>query len=379
MKLNRVVYFSFFVLGLHLSFFQGLVQVIVTHFNRGIFYIGLFASLHFLGIIFSALLTGYLGDKKGKRIVITSSQLFTIVGTLMIFTCNNIMLITIGIFLSGYAFGALEVNLTSVLADTNSNQDKAINYSQFFLGIGTIIAPLILLANVNNYWESVFFALCLLYIVSFLWFLKNSSSLSKPTENTQNDTLPFHWNAPLVALCISIALYVGLEEGMAFWIVTYFNKIFHNPRSGTLALSLYWGGLTLGRYLIIRLSRFQNKSIWICLAISFISTVIIFMSSSFVMNIICFAYVGLGFAPIWPYIASRAIEKQPMYSGTIMGIMMLFSSIGGLIYPLIMGLVSNVNNFNSAILCINLGVIVLSFLMYLYTRKPSCNHNTISC
>ena len=58
-------------------------------------------------------------------------------------------------------------------------------------------------------------------------------------------------------LCLSIFVYVGLEEASAFWVNKYVRDVLNTEKLGAYGLSGYWGIMAVGRYR----SKFEEKVI----------------------------------------------------------------------------------------------------------------------
>ncbi|HUS09740.1 MAG TPA: hypothetical protein VMZ30_04665 [Pyrinomonadaceae bacterium] len=166
--------------------------------------------------------------------------------------------------------------------------------------------------------------------------------LASPTAATTiKPELPAVADRGLVFLiALFLFLYVGAEVSFAGWIFTYSVKL--NLSSATTAAyltSLFWGSLTIGRMLMITAAaRFKAGSILMTsLAGCLLSIGLMVISPrSFASVLIGTAGLGLSMASIFPTTLSYAGQQIRM-TGQLTGWIVLGSSAGAMIVPLIIG------------------------------------------
>ena len=116
---------------------------------------------------------------------------------------------------------------------------------------------------------------------------------------------------PLLLLGIAIASYVASEVGVSNWLVRFLEPA--PLTTATLALSLYWAGLAVGRLVSsVIADRFDHLRFTIAsaLAMAVLVTVAILVPS-LPLSIAAFAAAGVASGPVFPMIIAIGGERHP--------------------------------------------------------------------
>lgn len=355
------------LLGIYISVYQSIISVISKNYLISETILGMIISLHFIGSLIAPVIFGEISDRIGKKKVVIISIIFIITGLLTIYIFSNLMYIAIGIFIIGCGFAVIEGSLSGLLIEINKEGlDKAINISQMFLSIGAVIGPLLtlLFTNLSGSWKINF----LLMIVSFLLILMLFSKLNFVEKDyiVQNHKglilVELFKDKILIIMCLSIFIYVGIEEGIAFWLGAYFTESYNTAQMGNYALSAYWASMIIGRYVASKIDNKQDVLLKGGLLTSLIFITITLLIQNSIVSLVSFIGVGLGFSVIWPIIISKTARKYPEYSGTVMGIMMTAGAGGGIGIPFIMGVIVNYSRIKLIFYIIPILIITLLIL-----------------
>jgi fucose permease len=146
---------------------------------------------------------------------------------------------------------------------------------------------------------------------------------------------------PLVLLALAIACYVASENGVSSWLVRFLG----NAPAGvaTVALSLFWAGLTGGR---IVASRFAGRFAPIAVATvcglaaggAIVAAVVVPWVGA---SIALFGVAGIACGPVYPMIMATAGGLYPARSNAVSGILTAAAVAGSVVYPPFMGFISN--------------------------------------
>jgi len=330
---------------------------------------GTIVALHFVGSIITPVISGEIGDRIGKKLVVIIAFAVFCTGLALIYFFSNIFLLAAGIFIIGCGFSTIEGMLSGVLTDNNrEHRSKVIDISQVFFCVGAIAGPLlaILFSELFVEWKSIFlFLLGMFLLVMVLFISTKVEGAIEPGEKSSGlITVKLFKSKLFIIFCISIFLYVGVEEGVAFWTTTYFETLYDAKQLGSYALSAYWGAMVVGRYLASRFERKRSQFTFWGLVISVVFSIAALIIKNPIVNFACFAAVGFGFAVIWPFIVAKVAEKYPEYTGTAIGIMMTSSAGGGLFLPFIMGAVTGVSSISAAFGVIPVVTVTIFILLF---------------
>ena len=145
---------------------------------------------------------------------------------------------------------------------------------------------------------------------------------------------------PLVLLGIAICAYVASEVGVSNWLVRFLEPA---PLStATLALSLYWAGLAVGRGVSSAIAdRFDHVRFTAsCAALVTLALVGAIAVPSLPISIALFAIAGVASGPIFPMILAVGGERYADRSAAVSALLTGFGVVGGTLYPPLMGLLS---------------------------------------
>jgi Fucose permease len=144
----------------------------------------------------------------------------------------------------------------------------------------------------------------------------------------------------LLLLGIAIAAYVACEIGVSSWLVRFLEPA--PLTTATLALSLYWAGLTVGRLVSSAIAdRFDHLRFTIASALAMaVLVAAAVLVPSLPLSIAAFAVAGVASGPVFPMIVAIAGERYPERSAAVAGSLVGMAVIGSTIYPPAMGLLS---------------------------------------
>jgi fucose permease len=171
---------------------------------------------------------------------------------------------------------------------------------------------------------------------------------------------------PLLLLGMAIAGYVAAEIGISNWIVRFLETA--PLATATLALSLYWAGLTVGRLVsAVIADRFDHRRFTIaCVVAMAILIAAAVLVPSLPLSIAAFAAAGVASGPVFPMIIAIGGDRYPERSAAIGGSLAGMSVVGSTIYPPAMGFMSvtvglPVAMFGNALLAIACAAALLVF------------------
>lgn len=147
-------------------------------------------------------------------------------------------------------------------------------------------------------------------------------------------------SGPLLLLGVAIALYVASEVGVSNWLVRFLEPA--PITTATLALSLYWAGLAVGRLVSSIISdRFDHLRFTIACALALAVLIgAAVLCPLLPLSIAAFAAAGVASGPIFPMIVAIGGERYPERSASVGGSLTGMAVIGSIIYPPAIGFLS---------------------------------------
>ena len=163
---------------------------------------------------------------------------------------------------------------------------------------------------------------------------------------------------PLVALAVAIATYVAAEIGVSSWLVRYLDEA--PVAQATLALSLFWAGLALGRFvsslIADRVGSVRYALVWTTAAgIAILGSL---LAPTIPIAIACFALAGFAAGPTYPMIVAIGGALYPGRSSMVSGVLVSAAMVGSIVYPPLMGVLSEAVGLRVGMLGAGLAMLV---------------------
>ena len=261
---------------------------------------------------------------------------------------------------AGLGAGALDGGSNGLFLDLfRTGRGRAMNLLHLFFSLGALSAPLVVGAMVEGgvSWQVVVVGsgLALLPLAAGFGIVPMPSGHNGGNPGSGSPArsvpVPGHGSSgadstsrrlalPLVLLGIGIATYVASEVGVSNWLVRFLEPA---PLStATLALSLFWAGLAVGRLVSSLLAdRFDHVTFTTaCAGILSLALIGAIAVPSLPISIALFAITGVASGPIFPMILAIGGEGYPDRSAAVSGLLTGFGVVGGTIYPPLMGVLS---------------------------------------
>lgn len=355
--LLAVIYIVFISLGLPDSVFG--VAWPVLHTDLGI--AENFASVYsiIVGICTSAVsvVAGVLIRKFGTGKITAVSILLTVIGLVGISFAPNVIVMIIFAVILGYGAGAIDTGLNNFVSLHYKAQHM--NWLHCFWGIGVTLSPIIMsfFLKDNISWRNGYRAIALIQtvilvivIVSLPLWKKADQPLTDNISEEKGDKkyieiLKAKGLAPSV---LSLGFYFAMENLIDTWGASYIVHIYSLDASvASKWISLYFGGITIGRFIsgFIALKCSDNTLIRLGIAVSFAG--IIFILLPIGETAICgLLLIGIGFGPIFPSVLHTVPARfGKEYSADITGFHMFGAYALGFFIQLIFGYVATATTF----------------------------------
>jgi MFS transporter, FHS family, glucose/mannose:H+ symporter len=252
---------------------------------------------------------------------------------------------------AGLGAGALDGGSNGLFLDLfRTGRGRAMNLLHLFFSIGALSAPLVVGALIDGgvAWQAVFVGTGLAPLLLAAWY----AVVAMPTGRTTRQPAAGAVGAPrarfrttglglpITLLAVAMATYVASEVGVSSWLVRFLEPA---PLStATLGLSLFWGGLALGRLVSSGIAdRFDHvhftTACAVLLSVALIGAIVV---PSIPVSIALFALCGAASGPIFPMVQAIGGERYVDRSAAVSSVLTGFGVVGGTLYPSLMGLLS---------------------------------------
>ncbi len=253
-----------------------------------------------------------------------------------------------------FLLGALPFGLGSGTLDGAGNglildlfpdsRGRALNLLHFFFSAGALASPFVVgrAVEAGIPWQALLLGTAVAAAPIAIAFARADmpSGRHRPDRSGTAPGRRLLADRALLALAIAIGCYVASEVGVSNWLVRFLETA---PIGlATTALTLYWGGLTVGRLISARIGdRFDHTAFATIAGIATgIAIVLAVIAPSLELSIVLFGLAGVASGPIFPLIVAIGGERFPDRSAAVGGYMAGAAVVGGISYPPVMGLLS---------------------------------------
>ncbi len=371
------------ILGMEAGGLQYNLLLIAEELGLSTTQMGNMVSIQQIAFIIIPLLFGGIGDRCGKKIIMILFGFSFALGCLSLILSTGFLLVAAGIFFMGAGYAMCESTGTSILSDIYQEQaSRYINWSQSIFSIGALISPLLsqwFVDGLGLNWRIFFGVLMTAYIFLSMWAItlkfphvskhaehEEKEEISEQNLSQQEKTLN---RKKLMLLSFAIAMYAGMENGIAYFIGTHVSHVLGTEAFNSVILSAFWLLMIPARYLAGVIKMSPKKMLRLCYFISAVSIIAVIFMKNTVGLMIGYACAGFFFGPIWPFVMSEAGSVEPEHSAKISGRMIGFCGLGGAVSPTVFGFLADSFNLNVSLAFVA-GISLIGWgLSSIYSKK----------
>jgi len=341
--------------------------------------VGLVFTILFLGAVPAQLVSGWLNERFGQRLVIGVSLLMLALG-LFGATLSHYMPLTLGCMaFAGLGDGVLVVAGNVIVAQSfTRRRASALNLLNVFYGVGAIAGPAL---------ASVFLGLWGTAMPA-LWFLSALAAMlvllvpGLPTRAAADieEALPaqssIYLSPVLWTLSILLLLYVGVEVGTGGWIATYMQLTADfRPEEAALTASIFYMSLTGGRLVAAALAaRLKSSTVLLLsLLLAVVGGIVLAIGvGNGAITFVSFVLLGVSFGPIYPTTISMVPVLFQSNAGKAFSLAITVGSIGGIILPWLQGKLLEsvgVGTLSVTVVAAAIGMLLAFWAIGLMTRR----------
>ena len=337
-------------------------------------------SMVFLWFFFLSVPTGLLMNRIGKRKTVLLSLVVTALALVLPLCAYSYPVLLVSFCLLGIGNTLMQVSLNPLITCivTGEKLASTLTFGQFVKAIASFIAPII------ASWASVKFGNWLLLYPIFLAIAAIATvylGITKIEEEIPKDKssgffqcLKLLGDSTVLLLFLGIVAHVGIDVGVN----TCAPKIIMER----LALPLEKAGIATSIYFLFRtlgcfsgsfiLAKFPLKKFFaVSVACMVLSMIGLFVCHTLAGLYVAIALVGFGNSNIFSMVFSKALLYLPEKNNEMSGLMIM-GLIGGTIFPLLMGVLSDAMGTQAgSVIVISVGVAYLVYLAFKFLKKET--------
>jgi fucose permease len=324
-----------------------LIRVIKETFHQTDAGIGVAYLAYALAYAAGSVLGGQVMERVGRRGILAGAAVMHGVGIAGLGLAPNWSVFVAAMLPAGLGAGCLDGGSNGLVLDIyREGRGRAMNLLHVSFGVGALLAPLVVAraveAGVN--WETImllssvpFAGLAVAYAIVPMPSERRRADVTSPTARATAGRL---LAGPLLLLGVAIASYVAAEIGVSNWLVRFLEPA--PIATATLALSMTWAGVTLGRLLSsVIADRFDHLRFTIVCIVSMGLAIGAAVAAPMLpLSIALFGLAGVASGPVFPMIVALGGERYPERSAAVGGALVGCAVVGSTIYPPAIGFLS---------------------------------------
>ena len=339
-------YASFILVGWNALLVPSLVPAIERDFAQPDAGVGVLYFVTALLFVIGSLAGGYVMERLGRGRALPAAVFGMAAGLALEAVAPSWTVFVIGGALAGFGSGSVEVGMNGLFLDRFSeDRGRALSRLHLCFSIGALAAPLAIagLVELGVAWRLPFAATSIVVIAIGLGLAASDLGAPRVVQASVagRQARGRHVPLPLVLLMVAITSYVAAESGVSSWLVRFLDAA---PIGvATLALSLFWAGLAIGRLVASRVAhRFAPMAVATACGLATGAAVIGAVVVPWIaVSIALFAIAGVVSGPIYPMIVASAGSLYPARANAVSGVLTAAAVTGSVVYPPMMGFVSN--------------------------------------
>jgi FHS family glucose/mannose:H+ symporter-like MFS transporter len=330
---------------------------------------GLFFTMLSLGSLFGTTLTGIASDYLNRKVMFGMVALILAIGLASMGLAASylvILLIILGYSLFGSPAGT--VGQSIMLSIFPDRRERYISLQTSFAALGSFTAPLLVALNftVGLSWRWTFIEAGGVALLLFVWILLVPLPSSTGRMISWKNLSRILGNPRILFSALLIFFSVAPDLGFSYWLTEHFKtELGVTLKLSAAVVGVYLVGMITGRLLTSRLlKRFASARILKAGMVLSLVSLIVFLSVPWILlKLATLVLYGLGTAPVFPLLMARGTALYPDQPGTVSGVLFGSVSLGGMVFPLLLGAVAATVGIRLAYILV--GVIILGVLLAL--------------
>ena len=331
------------ILGVFFSSFQSIADRVAMSFGQASSLVGLFISVFAAGSFISVYLNGALSDLIGKKKVVVTAILCSIVGSFVVGISQSYVLTLVGLFLMGVGFGPAEAMSSAIMTDENpESATRWMNISQVVYCAGAISAPVaaIWYCSEGGKYNDIFllcsaaFALLLIYFIRIPY-----GKMPSGIQRTKKDVRPLTLlkNKQFLLYAVMIFFYIGYDAIGPAYIKQMFMVTNSTEQVAATGISVFWIAMITGRTIGIFMNGKERLGVRLFTPLAILGALLMLVAGTQEVRLVAAFLYGLGCGPVWPLMFVLAAKIAPERSGAAYAVMMSFCSAGHMLFPALLG------------------------------------------
>lgn len=372
------IMFAFFAMGF-VDMVGTATNYVKADFNLSDTMANFLPSMVFLWFFFLSVPTSLLMNKIGKRKTVIVSLFVTALALLLPLFGYNYPMMLVSFCLLGIGNTLMQVSLNPLISLVVKGDKLAssLTFGQFVKAIASFIAPILASWAAVKFgnWRILYAIFLVIGVIATVYLGVTKVEEDAPAAGSSSflDVIKLLGIPSVLLLFLGIVAHVGIDVGVNTAAPKILIERLGLPLTeAAIATSVYFLFRTIGCFTgSIILAKWDLKKFFalsVCLMI--ISMIGLFVCHTKIGIYIAIACVGYGNSNIFSMVFSKALLSMPEKKNEMSGLMIM-GLIGGTIFPLLMGILSDaLGSQIGSVIIISIGVAYLIYLAAKFLKAP---------
>jgi fucose permease len=374
-------YWGFVVLGVANTILGPALLPILAEFHISPSGAGPLFLASSVGYVLAVLIGGPAGDHWNRGLVLRAGAAVMCFGLAILFLSPFWLVLVAGLCVLGIGGGVIDSGTNALMNDVAPPDGHAREQSLLhsFFGIGALLGPLLIGAflALHASWRGAYAVNLAGAVVLVVMFsrLRLPSRSSTRQHVSVRSVLALGLTPFVLVMALMMGVYVGAELLLGDWSAAYLQDVHGLSKvAAATSVSLYWGGLAVGRLLSALATRWLTggELLLITCVLSLVACFALVAAPNAPIALIALTFCGLGFAAVFPLVMAVAGEVYPEVAGSIAGLLIAAATIFGSAVPWIGGVMVQYFDARAALaISIPAGVVMFALAVVIVRHRPA--------
>lgn len=360
-----ILFLSIFMNGFEAAGYQTSLGSIGREYALNAAGMGVLASVQLIAGLIAPLAFGPLADRLGKKKLLAAFLAVETAASVGLVLCSGYRGFAAGIFLMGLCVSTVQFLSIAAIADLFPvTGSRKIGWITGFYSLGAVIAPLVCgyYLERGGSWKILFVFLAATAAIEMTAVLILDFSPREVRSSGEKQASEGTWIlSGILLLCAVMFVYVGFENGFAFFIDPYLTEILQADHA-YIALSLFWLAMIPSRILSGYFSH-RNRQILTAASLgAAVLSLIIGTTADGTAAIVLCLPLGFFCGAVYPSVLTRSLDFAGGRTATATGMITAATGLGGASVTLLTGIVSQQFGLKRAMVSLA-GFLVLDILL----------------
>ena len=354
--LSRILFLAVFLNGFEAAGYQTSLGSIGKEYALNETGMGILASVQLIAGLIAPLVFGPLADKAGKKKMLAVFLAAEAAAGAGLVLCRGYRVFAAGIFLIGLCVSTIQYTAIAALADLYPlSGNRKIGWITGFYSLGAVAAPLVCGYYLERglSWKILF---VLLGVTAILEAAAASAMDFSPRESgpeaADRQSAAGKWVfSGIFLLCAVMFLYVGFENGFAFFVNSYLTEILKADRA-YISLSLFWLAMIPARILCGYLGRWNRQILIGSTCGAAAAALAVGTAGSGTAAIVLCLPLGFFCGAIYPSVLTRSLDFAGGRTATATGMITAATGLGGAAVTALTGVMSQQLGLKQALIAL---------------------------